>query len=36
MESFTSKFSKVPERPSFPQEEEKVLAYWDKIDAFHE
>lgn len=24
----------VPERPSFPKEEEKVLDYWNKIDAF--
>ena len=24
----------VPERPDFPQEEEKVLAYWKEIDAF--
>jgi isoleucyl-tRNA synthetase len=32
--SFTTRFSKVPERPSFPQEEEKILAHWEKIDAF--
>jgi len=25
----------VPERPNFPQEEEKVLAYWKEINAFH-
>ncbi len=24
----------VPERPNFPQEEEKVLQYWKEIDAF--
>jgi isoleucyl-tRNA synthetase len=24
----------VPERPNFPQEEEKVLKYWQDIDAF--
>jgi isoleucyl-tRNA synthetase len=24
----------VPERPDFPQEEENVLEYWKKIDAF--
>ena len=24
----------VPERPNFPQEEEKVLKYWEEIDAF--
>jgi len=24
----------VPERPDFPKEEEKVLAYWKEIDAF--
>ena len=29
-------FCLVPERPDFPQEEEKVLAYWKEIDAFHE
>lgn len=26
----------VPEKISFPDEEEKVLAYWKEIDAFHE
>ena len=26
----------VPERPDFPQEEEKVLEYWNEIDAFHQ
>ncbi len=25
----------VPERPNFPEEEEKVLKYWQEIDAFH-
>ena len=25
----------MPERPNFPQEEEKVLAYWKEINAFH-
>lgn len=29
-----SKFSSVPERPSFPEEEKKILKYWDDIDAF--
>jgi len=29
-----SKFAKVPERPSFPHEEVKVLEYWKEIDAF--
>ena len=24
----------VPERPNFPEEEEKVLKYWTDIDAF--
>ena len=24
----------VPERPNFPEEEEKVLKYWQDIDAF--
>ena len=24
----------VPERPDFPSEEENVLDYWKKIDAF--
>ena len=24
----------VPERPNFPEEEEKVLAHWKEIDAF--
>jgi isoleucyl-tRNA synthetase len=24
----------VPERPNFPDEEEKVLKYWQDIDAF--
>lgn len=27
--------TKVPESPCFPQEEEEVLSYWEKIDAFH-
>jgi len=27
-------FLPVPERPSFPEEEEKILAYWTSIDAF--
>lgn len=26
----------MPERPDFPAEEENVLDYWTKIDAFHE
>jgi hypothetical protein len=25
---------KVPEKISFPQQEEAILEYWDKIDAF--
>ena len=25
----------VPDKPHFPTEEEKVLAYWEEIDAFH-
>jgi len=25
----------VPEKPHFPTEEEKVLAYWTEINAFH-
>lgn len=25
----------MPERPNFPHEEEKVLAYWKEINAFH-
>ena len=25
----------MPERPNFPSEEERVLAYWKEIDAFH-
>jgi isoleucyl-tRNA synthetase len=28
-------FEAVPEKPHFPTEEEKVLAYWEEIDAFH-
>lgn len=24
----------VPDRPNFPQEEEKVLAFWNEINAF--
>jgi isoleucyl-tRNA synthetase len=24
----------VPEKPVFPEEEEKVLKYWEEIDAF--
>ncbi|EER17223.1 isoleucyl-tRNA synthetase, cytoplasmic, putative, partial [Perkinsus marinus ATCC 50983] len=28
-------FEPVVEKPSFPKEEEKVLAFWDEIDAFH-
>lgn len=24
----------VPERPNFPEEEQKVLKYWEEIDAF--
>ena len=31
-----SKIFLVPERPDFPQEEEKVLQYWKEIDAFHQ
>jgi len=31
-----SKFAKVPERADFPEEEEKILAYWKEIDAFKE
>lgn len=30
-----SKFATVPDKPSFPTEEEKVLEYWTQIDAFH-
>ena len=26
----------VTDKPCFPAEEEKVLEYWNKIDAFHE
>ena len=26
----------MPERPDFPKEEEKVLEYWNEIDAFQE
>jgi isoleucyl-tRNA synthetase len=26
----------VPERPDFPQEEEKVLEFWKEINAFQE
>lgn len=26
----------VPERPSFPQNEEDMLKYWQEIDAFQE
>jgi hypothetical protein len=29
-----SKFASVPEKPQFPKEEEKVLAYWSEIKAF--
>jgi len=29
-----SNFAKIPDRPDFPEEEEKVLAYWTEIDAF--
>jgi len=29
-----SRFAKVEASPSFPKEEEKVIEYWDKIDAF--
>ena len=25
----------MPDKPHFPTEEEKVLAYWEEIDAFH-
>jgi isoleucyl-tRNA synthetase len=28
-------FIVVPDRPNFPKEEEKVLAYWKEINAFH-
>ena len=24
----------VPDKPNFPEEEEKVLAYWEEINAF--
>jgi hypothetical protein len=34
MESQKSTFDTVPERPDFPGEEEKVLAYWKETDAF--
>ena len=27
-------FEQPPDKPSFPKEEEKILAYWEKIDAF--
>jgi isoleucyl-tRNA synthetase len=27
-------FSAAPEKPSFPEEEEKVLKFWNEIDAF--
>jgi len=29
-----SRFATVPDRPNFPAEEEKVLQFWDDIDAF--
>jgi len=29
-------FQPVPEKPSFPKEEKKTLAYWEEIDAFQE
>jgi len=29
-----SRFATVPDKPHFPTEEEKVLAYWTEIDAF--
>ena len=25
----------VPDKPSFPEEEEKILKFWEEIDAFH-
>ena len=28
-------FALVPDKPHFPTEEEKVLAYWNEINAFH-
>jgi len=31
-----SKFEKVVDKPSFPDEEEKMLKYWEDIDAFKE
>lgn len=30
-----SKFATVSDKPDFPREEEKVLKYWEEIDAFH-
>ena len=30
----TSKFTNVEDKISFPQTEEKILKYWEKIDAF--
>ena len=29
-----SKFTQVPEHPSFPKNEEEILSFWRKIDAF--
>jgi len=29
-----SKFAVVDERPNFPKEEEKVLDFWNEINAF--
>ena len=29
-----SRFEDVPVSPSFPEEERKVMNYWDEIDAF--
>ena len=30
-----STFSKVPEKPNFPGQEEEILKYWEEINAFH-
>jgi isoleucyl-tRNA synthetase len=35
MDTARTPFKPVPEHPSFPEEEEKVLKYWNEIDAFH-
>lgn len=34
MSDFIQNIPRVPEVVNFPQEEEKILAFWQKIDAF--